>query len=156
MITTETIQAYINNPLNNPLSRSEIMELMRELVTNRDAQGKAVAWEVKGILCNTLEEAQVYIGEPEPLYAVPPTDSTALQNFKDAMQGIGHIQRTLNETFGGLHGTHVEPDVIKECKAICDAIHAAYVRTVKPVSDLSFIDHVNQQFESLHAKRLPD
>ncbi|HCI8069527.1 TPA: DUF551 domain-containing protein [Klebsiella pneumoniae] len=42
------------------------------------------------------------------------------------MEGIGHIRRTLDETFGGLHGTHVEPDVLAECKAICDAIYAAY------------------------------
>ncbi|HAV2260021.1 TPA: DUF551 domain-containing protein [Raoultella ornithinolytica] len=42
------------------------------------------------------------------------------------MEGIGHIRRTLEETFGGLHGTHVEPDVLAECKAICDAIYAAY------------------------------
>ncbi|MEL5710169.1 hypothetical protein [Serratia bockelmannii] len=30
---------------------------------------KPVAWEVKGILCHSEEEAQVYVGEPEPLYS---------------------------------------------------------------------------------------
>ena len=52
-----------------------------------------------------------------------------LQNFRAAMEGIGHIRRTLEETFGGLHGTHCEPDVLVECKAICDAIYAAYRKT---------------------------
>ncbi|HIG8479101.1 TPA: DUF551 domain-containing protein [Klebsiella pneumoniae] len=53
-------------------------------------------------------------------------EKLAIENFRTAMEGIGHIRRTLDETFGGLHGTHVEPDVLAECKAICDAIYAAY------------------------------
>lgn len=53
-------------------------------------------------------------------------EQLALENLRSAMEGIGHIRRTLEETFGGLHGTHVEPDVLAECKAICDAIYAAY------------------------------
>lgn len=55
--------------------------------------------------------------------------TTALQNFRAAMEGIGHIRRTLEETFGGLHGTHSEPDVLVECKAICDAICDAYQKS---------------------------
>lgn len=51
---------------------------------------------------------------------------TILHNYRTAMEGIGHIRRTLEETFGGLHGTHVEPDVLMDCKTICDAIYAAY------------------------------
>ncbi|MBC4641757.1 hypothetical protein [Klebsiella quasipneumoniae] len=53
-------------------------------------------------------------------------EKLAIENFRTAIEGIGHIRRTLDETFGGLHGTHVEPDVLAECKAICDAIYAAY------------------------------
>ncbi|EOA1824959.1 DUF551 domain-containing protein [Raoultella planticola] len=53
-------------------------------------------------------------------------EQLAIENFRSAMEGIGHIRRTLEETFGGLHGTHVEPAVLAECKAICDAIYAAY------------------------------
>ncbi|HGE8334228.1 TPA: hypothetical protein ACGD5E_000300 [Serratia marcescens] len=30
---------------------------------------KPVAWEVKGILCHSEEEARVYVGEPERLYS---------------------------------------------------------------------------------------
>lgn len=59
------------------------------------------------------------------------SEKLALENLRSAMEGIGHIRRTLEETFGGLHGTHVEPDVLAECKAICDAIYAAY-RHAKP------------------------
>ncbi|WP_031524482.1 hypothetical protein [Siccibacter colletis] len=79
-----------------------------------------------------------------PLYAAPQVanpvqDSqavayqVALQNFRIAMEGIGHIRRTLEETFGGLHGTHAEPDVLVECKAICDAICEAYRQAEQPV-----------------------
>lgn len=62
------------------------------------------------------------------LQAVPITneEDIALHNYRTALEGIGHIRRTLEETFGGLHGTHVEPDVLIECKTICDAIYAAY------------------------------
>lgn len=60
------------------------------------------------------------------------SETVALQNFRAAMEGIGHIRRTLDETFGGLHGTHCEPDVRVECKAICDAICEAYRRTAPP------------------------
>ncbi|MGI1228586.1 hypothetical protein [Raoultella ornithinolytica] len=67
-----------------------------------------------------------------PLYRhaqpVSEREQMAIENFRSAMEGIGHIRRTLEETFGGLHGTHVEPDVLAECKAICDAIYAAYGR----------------------------
>lgn len=61
-----------------------------------------------------------------PQLPQPAPEKIALQNFRAAMEGIGHIRRALEETFGGLHGTHVEPDVLVECKAICDAIYEAY------------------------------
>ncbi|WP_334676196.1 DUF551 domain-containing protein [Klebsiella oxytoca] len=54
------------------------------------------------------------------------SEPVAIENFRSAIEGIGHIRRTLEETFGGLHGTHVEPDVLMDCKTICDAIYAAY------------------------------
>lgn len=57
---------------------------------------------------------------------VAESEQLAIENFRSAMEGIGHIRRTLEETFGGLHGTHVEPDALAECKAICDAIYSAY------------------------------
>lgn len=63
------------------------------------------------------------------LLAVMDSEPLAMQNFRAAMEGIGHIRRTLDETFGGLHGTHCEPDVLVECKVICDSICEAYRRT---------------------------
>lgn len=84
-------------------------------VTNDEGRARDLAWD--GV-------------KVEPLYrhAQPATECEhlAIENFRSAMEGIGHIRRTLEETFGGLHGTHVEPDVLAECKAICDAIYAAY------------------------------
>ena len=59
----------------------------------------------------------------------------ALHNYRTTLEGIGHIRRTLEETFGGLHGTHVEPDVLMECKTICDAIYAAYRGSAPVVPD---------------------
>ena len=75
-----------------------------------------------------------------PLYAAPQLpqpaqEEIAMQNFRAAMEGIGHIRRTLEETFGGLHGTHCEPDVLVECKAICDAIYEAYRKTTPVTPD---------------------
>lgn len=85
-------------------------------------------------------------GEPiekrYPIYTVPQpaVSDIALQNFRAAMEGIGHIRRTLEETFGGLHGTHVDPDVLVECKAICDAICEAYRRNAPPAPVADAID----------------
>lgn len=70
-----------------------------------------------------LQERRKAAMDSEPAMESEPV---AIENFRSAMEGIGHIRRTLEETFGGLHGTHVEPDVLAECKAICDAIYAAY------------------------------
>lgn len=99
---------------------------------------KAIADKVYG-KCSRIPGATFYnaaefaIDEMEAcraamLQAVPLTNEgdIALHNYRTALEGIGHIRRTLEETFGGLHGTHVEPDVLIECKTICDAIYAAY------------------------------
>lgn len=74
-------------------------------------------------------------------------EDVALQNYRAAMEGISHIRRTLEETFGGLHGTHVEPDVLMDCKSICDAIYAAY-RGNSPVIPEGLIAAVNRLLDS--------
>lgn len=79
-------------------------------------------------------------GKGVPLYAAPQlpqsaVEEIAMQNFRSAMEGIGHIRRTLEETFIGLHGTHCEPDVLVECKEICDAIYEAYRKTAPVTPD---------------------
>jgi len=71
-----------------------------------------------------------------PQLPQPASENIAMQNFRTAMEGIGHIRRTLEETFGGMHGTHVEPDALVECKAICDAICEAYRGTAPQVTSV--------------------
>ncbi|MFZ4221487.1 hypothetical protein ACEV6Q_27155 [Enterobacter ludwigii] len=57
--------------------------------------------------------------------------------YRRARQGITNIGIALEETFGGLHGTHSEPDILLECKAICDAIYGAYRQAAgEPVADV--------------------
>ncbi|HFR4130619.1 DUF551 domain-containing protein [Raoultella ornithinolytica] len=75
----------------------------------------------KAVIQAAIEALRTYHAQP-----APDGEQLAIENFRSAMEGIGHIRRTLEETFGGLHGTYVEPDVLAECKAICDAIYAAY------------------------------
>lgn len=75
---------------------------------------------------------------------------TILHNYRTAMEGIGHIRRTLEETFGGLHGTHVEPDVLIECKTICDAIYAAYSGNSPAIPD-SCTWHCEEDINNWHS-----
>ncbi|WP_256663071.1 hypothetical protein [Klebsiella grimontii] len=123
------------------------IELMAEATLYRHAQPapavpeidrKAIADKVYGKCCRIpgatfYNAAEFAIDEVEACRAamlqvgtLTNEGETILHNYRTAMEGIGHIRRTLEETFGGLHGTHVEPDVLMECKTICDAIYAAY------------------------------
>ncbi|WP_394550985.1 hypothetical protein C1N58_12655 [Pantoea sp. SGAir0180] len=45
--------------------------MAKELLAYRQAFSEPHAYEVKGILCHTLEEAEIYVGDPEPLFAKP-------------------------------------------------------------------------------------
>ena len=92
--------------------------------------------EVQEIIKNLESSGELSIKEEKYLKVAKLCVQLAIENFRSAMESIGHIRRTMEETFGGLHGTHVEPDVLAECKAICDAIYAAY-RQAQPVM---FID----------------
>ena len=94
----------------------------------------------KGYLLHAADPKLAEYSEPMPLYAAPQLpqpaqEEIAMQNFRAAMEGIGHIRRTLEETFGGLRGTHCEPDVLVECKEICDAIYEAYRKTAQVAQD---------------------
>lgn len=42
-----------------------------ELLELRKAFSEPAAYEVKGVLCHTRIEAEIYFGEPEPLYRKP-------------------------------------------------------------------------------------
>lgn len=50
---------------------NEWQEIARELLALRKAFSEPAAYEVKGLLCHTLEEAEIYVGEHEPLYRKP-------------------------------------------------------------------------------------
>lgn len=49
----------------------EVQRMAKELLALRKAFSDPAAYEVKGLLCHTLEEAEIYVGEPEPLYRKP-------------------------------------------------------------------------------------
>lgn len=100
------------------LKDHQIRELVNQL---RDI---AIKYHAAG----QLREQIARVVRSAMLQAVPLANEgdIALHNYRTALEGIGHIRRTLEETFGGLHGTHVEPDVLMDCNTICDAIYAAY------------------------------
>lgn len=77
-------------------------------------------YDVRCIRCGTHFQFM----PPVPLRSIGA--DAALLNFRDAMAGIGNIRVALEETFGGLSGTHPELDVLQDCKAICDGIYAGW------------------------------
>ena len=55
----------------NSIKNGEIGNMAKELLALRKAFSEPAAYEVKGLLCHTIEEADIYVGEPEPLYRGP-------------------------------------------------------------------------------------
>ena len=53
------------------VSVEAVIVMAKELLELRKAFSEPAAYEVKGLLCHTLEEAEIYVGEPEPLYRKP-------------------------------------------------------------------------------------
>lgn len=53
------------------------------------ADSEPVAWEVKGILCHTLEEARKYVGVPEPLYSHSRVEQTSSEPVAWLLSGGG-------------------------------------------------------------------
>lgn len=58
---------------------------------------KPVAWEVKGILCHSEEEARVYVGEPERLYSQEYVSSLTQRIAELEAQKSELQEYTLNE-----------------------------------------------------------
>ncbi|WP_404676998.1 hypothetical protein [Raoultella ornithinolytica] len=69
------------------LLAEEAEELARTALAAMDSE--PVAWEVKGILCHTLEEASKYVGVPEPLYADPRPEPTSAEPVAWLLSGGG-------------------------------------------------------------------
>lgn len=60
-----------------------------------------VAWEVKGILCHTLEEASKYVGVPEPLYAYPRLESVSAEPVAYMYDGEDGVEYNGHNEFSG-------------------------------------------------------
>ncbi|MGE4817028.1 DUF551 domain-containing protein [Yersinia enterocolitica] len=58
-------------------------------------RAEPVAWEVKGILCHSKEEADSYVGEPVPLYEAPQLNSPEIPEgwikCSDQMPEVGDV-----------------------------------------------------------------
>lgn len=68
-VTKESLAQWIAELESQPhlsLKEERYMAVMRQLLSVHTQE--PYAWEVKGIYCHTLEEAQKYVGEPEPLF----------------------------------------------------------------------------------------
>ncbi|WP_434663215.1 hypothetical protein ACMYSL_12590 [Klebsiella sp. MISC125] len=112
--------------MTSKLTREWVQEAISDIQTRRN--NGSISWddERENIL-KTFEIALAAMGSESPYTVQPPSSDLAVeQNFRDAMEGIEHIRRALEETFGGLHGTHSEPEILVDCKQIVDAIYAAY------------------------------
>lgn len=53
------------------VSVEAVIVMAKELLALRKAFSEPAAYEVKGVLCHTRIEAEIYVGEPEPLYRGP-------------------------------------------------------------------------------------
>lgn len=53
------------------VSAEAVAVMAKELLALRKAFSEPAAYEVKGVLCHTRIEAEIYFGEPEPLYRKP-------------------------------------------------------------------------------------
>lgn len=73
MISDERLEelAQEDDLYNYPPTQEELNLMAKELLALRKAFSEPAAYEVKSILCHTLEEAEIYVGEPEPLYRSP-------------------------------------------------------------------------------------
>ncbi|AYX15445.1 DUF551 domain-containing protein [Yersinia pseudotuberculosis] len=80
----------------------EVRALARIALAAKRAE--PVAWEVKGILCHSKEEADSYVGEPVPLYEAPQLNSPEMHDgwikcrLDDAMKEIDSMQESINHT----------------------------------------------------------
>lgn len=80
----EQIQAIYDLKVGYTLGHADIAMLKamaRQLLAEMEQE--PVAWEVKGILCHTRAEANIYVGEPEPLYAAPHLPQPAVLSVPD-------------------------------------------------------------------------
>lgn len=75
--TVERLEEIRNSFLDRIQEKAPSIEEVFALIDIALAAKRAepIAWEVKGILCHSKEEADSYIGEPVPLYEAPQLNS---------------------------------------------------------------------------------
>ncbi|OVZ72835.1 hypothetical protein [Yersinia intermedia] len=73
LIKSASLEPCDAEPIYDNVQVREIAALARIALTVKRAE--PVAWEVKGILCHSKEEADSYVGEPVPLYEAPQLNS---------------------------------------------------------------------------------
>ncbi|HDL7425684.1 TPA: hypothetical protein PXN54_004492 [Yersinia enterocolitica] len=69
LIKSASLEPCDAEPIYDNVQVREIVALARIALAAKRAE--PVAWEVKGILCHSKEEAESYVGEPAPLYDAP-------------------------------------------------------------------------------------
>lgn len=70
MISDEEIQAWADDLTDEEPLKHALLELL----AHRKAWSEPAAYEVNELLCHTLEEAEIYVGKPAPLYRKPFTE----------------------------------------------------------------------------------
>lgn len=113
---------------------SEIAALARIALASK--QAKPVAWEVKGILCHTKEEADIFIGEPEPLYDTPQpahTEQEITDNVRDALEKALNAMQFMGDTLNNLDAVCAED--VEHVTPAFEAIRKLLAAAPKPESE---------------------
>jgi len=95
---------------------------------------KPVAWEVKGILCHSEEEARVYVGDPEPLYSQEYVSALLVE-----LEAKDEVLREIafHVSAGGYNADSVDSEVFKQ--KIIDGINSISDVQIKRIAELEAI-----------------
>ncbi|EMK7764117.1 hypothetical protein V9P78_003226 [Yersinia enterocolitica] len=85
-------------------------------------RAEPVAWEVKGILCHSKEEADSYVGEPVPLYEAPQLNSPEIPEGWKLVPT--EITKAMRDAWDNAPNCH-EDDDVNMCNAYRAMIAAA-------------------------------
>ncbi|HFF1620528.1 TPA: hypothetical protein ACGBIE_002528 [Yersinia enterocolitica] len=88
-------------------------------------RAEPVAWEVKGILCHSKEEAEYYVGEPLPLYTTPQLNSPEIpEGWKGTLEtAVKLIDLCRTYTILGDTGSYKER-TINDCELTMQEIES--------------------------------
>ncbi|HEI6961481.1 TPA: hypothetical protein ACVYFA_000047 [Yersinia enterocolitica] len=101
-------------------------------------RAEPVAWEVKGILCHSKEEADSYVGEPVPLYEAPQLNSPEmLEGWK--LVPI-EITKAMRDAWDSAPNGHEDDDV-----NMCNAYRAMIAAAPEPQTQQQNIPEIIPQ-----------